>query len=99
MVYRRKNGRGTWLVAVPTPHGRVKRFTGTNHKPTAKAIERMLIALGPKGQRAWNLLEMVEKDTLALGVLYDAYANSDLDGLRARLQDTNLAEHVEGWER
>jgi len=37
--------------------------------------------------------------SLSLGDLYDAYANNDLDGLRARLADADLAEHVQAWER
>jgi len=85
-------------VAVPTPHGRVKRSTGTNHKPTAKAMERMLVALGPKGQRAWDLLDRVANGTLILATLYDAYANNDLDGLRKRIKDANLADHVDAWQ-
>ncbi len=36
----------------------------------------MLVALGPKGPRAWDLLERVAQNTLALNALYDAYANN-----------------------
>ena len=97
MVYKR-NARDAWFVAVPTPHGRVKRSTGTGHKPTAKAMERMLVALGPKGQRAWDLLERVMKGSLTLGTLYDAYIHNDLDGLRARLEDADLGHQVDGWQ-
>jgi len=97
VVYHRKD-RNAWFVAVSTPHGRVKRSTGTNHKPTAKAMERMLFALGPKGQRARDLLDRVAKGTLMLATLYDAYANNDLDGLRKRIEDANLADHVDAWQ-
>ena len=97
MVYRRE-GRDAWFVAVPTPHGRAKRSTGTAHRATAVAMERMLTALGPKGRRAWDLLERVVDGSLSIGTLYDAYSNNDLDGLRARLQDADLAEHVDGWQ-
>ncbi|MGH7628192.1 MAG: tyrosine-type recombinase/integrase, partial [Gemmatimonadales bacterium] len=31
-------------------------------------------------------------------MLFDAYRNDDLDGLRARLSDLDLAEHIPGWE-
>jgi len=96
VVYRRKE-RDAWFVAVPTPHGRVKRSTGTTHRPTAVAMERMLVALGPKGRRAWDLIERVVDGTLTLGTLYDTYANNDLEGLRARLADADLAQHIDGW--
>ncbi len=97
MVYRRR-GRSGWYVAVPTRHGRVKRATGTTHKPTAKAIERMLEVLGPHGMRAWDLLDRVAAGTLSLAELFDAYSANDLDGLRARLADVDLAAHIAGWE-
>jgi|GEM_PF-565116 len=96
MVYR-KAGRDTWYVAVPTPNGRVKRSTGTTHRPTARAMERMLEELGPHGKRAWDLLERVAGGTLALADLFDAYSNNDLDGLRARLADVDLEPYVEEW--
>ena len=79
MVYRRKE-RDAWFVAVPTPHGRVKRSTGTTHRPTAVAMERMLVALGPKGRRAWDLIERVVDGTLTLGTLYDTYATTTSRG-------------------
>ena len=96
MVYKR-NERDAWFVAVPTRHGRVKRSTGTAHKPTAVGMERMLDVLGPKGRRDWDLLERVVDGTLTLGRLYDAYVNNDLATLRARLADADLTEHVPGW--
>ncbi len=96
MVYR-TTGRTTWYVAVPTPHGRVKRSTGTTHKPTARAMERMLEDLGPHGKRAWDLLERVADNSLSLADLFDAYSNNDLDGLRERLGDVNLEPYVAEW--
>ncbi|MGI9076845.1 MAG: tyrosine-type recombinase/integrase [Gemmatimonadaceae bacterium] len=96
MVYRRKN-RTAWFVAVPTPHGWVKRSTGTAHKPTAIAIERMLTVLGPKGRREWDVLERVANNSLALGVLFDAYCRNDLDRLRAEQNDLDLEPHVAIW--
>lgn len=52
MVYRRK-GRSAWFIAVPTADGgRVKRSCLTSHRPTARAMERMLEELGPRGRRA-----------------------------------------------
>jgi hypothetical protein len=70
VVYRR-SGRHAWFVGVPTPHGWVKRSTGTNHRPTAAAMARMLNALGPTGRREWDLLGQVVDGSLSLGDLYD----------------------------
>jgi integrase len=98
MVYRRKD-HDAWFVAVPTRSGRVKRSTRTTHRATARAIERMLEELGPKGLRAWDLLDRVEANTLTLGTLFDAFRNNDLDGLRARLADVDLGDHVDGWQQ
>ncbi len=97
MVYKRTD-RPTWFLAVPTPHGWVKRSTGTTHKPTAMAMERMLEVLGPKGRREWDLLGAVVDGTLSLGALFDAYRENDLEGLRGRLEEVDLAEHVERWQ-
>lgn len=72
-------------VAVPTRTGRAKRSTGTSRKPTAKAIERMLVDLGPNGQRAWDLLDRVEASTLSLADLFDAWSHQVLAGLGDRL--------------
>ena len=97
MVYQRSGGT-TFYVEVPTrTGGRVKLATGTKHRGTAKAIERMLIDLGPKGRRAWDLLEAVAGGVLTLGKLYDAFAVDDLDGLRARMVDVDLSPHVDTW--
>ena len=96
MVYRR-DGTEVWLIAVPTRTGRTKRSTGTTHRSTAKAMERMLIELGSKGQRAWDLLDRVEANTLSLTTLFDAWRANDLAGLRQRLDEVNLADHIAGW--
>jgi integrase len=96
MVYRRK-GKPEYYLAVPTRHGWLKRSAGTTDKATARAMERMLGALGPRGARAGDLLDSVADRTLALGDLYDAWRSNDLDGLRARRTDVDLAGHVDGW--
>jgi hypothetical protein len=57
---------------VPTRTGCIKRSTGSTDRATARAIERMLHALGPQGARAWDLLDSVAERTLSLGALYDA---------------------------
>ncbi len=97
MVYRRKH-RQTLDVAVPTRTGWIKRSTGTTDRATARAIERMLAQLGPSGTRAWDLLDAIVAKRLGLGALFDAYRNGDLDRLRARLTDVDLAAHIPSWE-
>jgi hypothetical protein len=56
MSYRRK---GTFYVRVPTVSGSVIRTTGTSDRATARAMERILEELGPRGLRAWDLLNPV----------------------------------------
>ncbi len=96
MPYRRR-GRTTWFVSVPTRTGRVKRSAGTTHRGTARAIEHMLADLGPKGQRAWDLLDRVADNSLDLGTLLDAYRRNELSLLRERLRDVDLEPHVARW--
>jgi integrase len=97
MVYRRR-GRPTYYLKLPTRTGWIQRSIGTSARATAKAIERMLVDLGPKGKRAWDLLEDVAEDRLTLGALYDAWKADDLDGLRSRRVDVDLASEVAGWQ-
>jgi len=96
-LYRRA-GRPSFYIGVPTQSGAwVKRSSGTDHRPTAKAIGRMVEAL--RQERAWDLLGAVADGTLALGPLYDAYRFGDLDGLRLRRADVDLTEHIGGWSK
>ena len=97
MVYRRR-GRPTYYLKLPTRTGWIQRSTGTSDRATAKAIERMLVDLGPKGTRAWDLLDDVAADRLTLGELYDAWKADDLAGLRARRVDVDLVGEVAGWQ-
>jgi integrase len=97
MVFRRQP-RPHWYVYLPTRTGWVQRSTGTTDKRTALAMERMLLDLGPKGKRAWDLLDAVLADDVTLGELYDAWQANDLDGLRARRADVDLTEHLNGWQ-
>ena len=97
MVYHRQ-GRPTYYLKLPTRTGWIQRSTGTSDRATAKAIERMLVDLGPKGKRAWDLLDDVAADRLTLGELFDAWSNDDLAGLRARRVDVDLSGEVAGWQ-
>jgi integrase len=94
MPYRR-DGVQQWYVAVPTRTGRVKRSSGTADKATARAIERMVKALGD--ERAWDLLDALVAQTLPIGELYDAWRANDLKGLRARHNEVDLEPLVAEW--
>jgi hypothetical protein len=58
MVFRR-GSRATFYLWLPTRTGREQRSTGTTDRATAKAMARMVEDLGPKGKRAWDLLDDV----------------------------------------
>jgi hypothetical protein len=54
----------------------------------------MLADLGPKGKRAWDVLEAVLSNRIRIGDLYDAYRNNDLDHLRERMRDVDLEPKI-----
>jgi integrase len=58
----------------------------------------MLEELGPKGARAWDLLDAVRDHELSLGALYDAWSRDDLAGLRSRQADVDLTSHLPAWQ-
>src|SRR5262245_46696534 len=111
MVYRRRNRaqpHGPFYVALVTRAGAVRKLsTDTTHRPTALAMARMLEQL--RAERAWDLLDLLTPatrgrgrpskaaQTLTLPRLYDAWRSNDLTGLRARMADRDLTEHLESW--
>ena len=97
MPYRRK-GSSAWYTNVATRTGWTCRSTGTRDKPTARAMERMLADIGPKGKRDWDLLDALATGRLTMGDLFDAYRIWDLDGLRDRMQDVDLEPKIADWQ-
>jgi integrase/recombinase XerD len=97
MPYRKKES-AVWYTHFPTRTGWKFRSTGVKDRATAKAIERMLADLGPKGKRSWDLLEAVLGGQLTMVELYDSYRNNDLDVLRARMKDVDLEAKVADWQ-
>ncbi len=109
MVYRRggKKAQTPFYVALVTRTGAVRKLsTQTTHRPTAQAMEEMLERL--RERRDWDLLEQLTPARgrgrpsraargLTLPQLFDAWRMNDLAGLRARLADVDLTEHLEGW--
>jgi integrase len=96
MVFRRR-GRPTLYLKLPTRTGWVQRSTGTSDRGVARAMARMLVELGPHGDRAWDLLDAVLENRLSLGTLFDAWQMDDLGGLRSRMRDVDLTSHIPGW--
>jgi integrase len=97
MPYKRE-GSSAWYTNVPTRSGWTYRSTGTQDKATAKAMERMVSDLGPKGKREWDLLDAVTSGHLTLGRLYDAHRFNDLETLKAALNDLDLEPKVVDWQ-
>lgn len=93
-----KRGR-TFTIRVPTRSGVIARTAGTGHKPLVREMEKMLEVLGPRGRRDWELLDAVADGRLTVAQLHDAYSRQDLDGLRARLSDVDLAALIPDWQR
>jgi integrase len=98
MSPHRPKGRTIWRVKVPTRYGWVDRSTGSRDKNTAKAMDRMLEDLGPRGKRSWDLLDRIADSTLTLGRLYDAWRIDALDLLRAELDDKDLRPLLKQWQ-
>jgi integrase len=88
----------TYFIGIPSrSRGWIKRTTGTLDKSLARSMSRMVDDLGPRGRRAWDLLEAVESKRLAVAQLYDAYSMGRLDLLREQLEDVDLEPQVSDW--
>ncbi len=101
MVHRRGRSKdGPWELNIPTRVGWRKASTGTRDKSVAKAMELMVAQLGPMGAREWDLLEAVALPPrrLKLAELFDAYRRRDLEGLRTRMDDLDLAPYLDRWQ-
>lgn len=88
-------GRSTYYMDIRTPSGSVRRSLGTDNKATAKRIEAEIQRL--IGKREWELLNAVIDERLTVGELYDASHSHQLDAVRARLSDVDLAPLVDEW--
>lgn len=91
---------GVYYVGIPTqPSGWVKRSTGTRQRALASNIARMVDELGPRGRRAWHLLEPVANGRLSIGELHDAFSAGPtaLKELETVLKDVDADSEVEKW--
>jgi integrase len=94
-IYKRGK---VFAIYVPTRNGgRAVKTTGTMHKPTAQKMAAMLLNLGQKGQRRWDLLDPLVDGRLTVPQLYDAYAHNVTEQLLAELADIDLQDFVSGW--
>lgn len=58
----------------------------------------MVSSLSRRGSRDWDLIDALCDGRLALGELYDHWRNDDLDTVRARLNDVDLAPYIDAWD-
>ena len=85
-----------WYVGIPTRSGAwVKQSARTRDRSVAKAIARTIDRLRDKHERA--LLDAVCTGQLSVAELYAADVANDLEGLKARLADVDLAQHLTPW--
>lgn len=92
-------GKRVFYTKLPTRTGWQSVSTGTRDRDTAKAIERMLHDLGPRGRRDWELLDAVADHRLPIGDLFDAWRANHLDRVRTMLGDVDLEPAVARWLR
>jgi integrase len=95
MIWKQKKKR-VYYGKLPTRTGWKDISLGTQDRDTAIAMQRMLDEF--KHQRRWELIEAIGP-RLRVGVLYDAYQRGEIDGLLARLKDTDLSARVQDWQR
>lgn len=95
MTLYRATGRLIWTLKVPTIGGDWLSYsTATKHHATARRMERMIEHMGSRGERAWDLINMVHAGTFSVSQLFDRYclAGKDLGELRASLHQIDLAQ-------
>jgi integrase len=98
MTIFRATGRAIWTVKIPDTSGEWLPYsTGTTNQATARRIERMVEHLGPRGERAWDLLWKVHAKELTVPALYDRYAQAsrDVAALRRSLAEADLEPMVQ----
>jgi integrase len=112
MVFKRGD---VYFVRVPLRSGgSVKKTTASTDRHTAKRIEAMVLELASRhewklldavtgGDRRTLDGETGRvartEDTLPLAQVFAAHVRNELEGLKARLSDEDLAEHIEAWQK
>lgn len=98
MTIYRPAGRSIYTIKLPKATGEWLPYsTRTKNLATARRMERMVEHLGPQGERAWDVLDVVHDGTRGVADLYDLYCRADKDVARLRglLKQTDLATLVE----
>jgi integrase len=91
-------GRRIYVVKVPRENKAwIPISTGSFHAATARRMQDMVDRLGPKGARAWDILDRLHTRTLSVGELFDRWveAGQDVEQLRQSLRAVNLEPMVE----
>lgn len=100
MTMFRATGRAIWTIKVPTKTGEWLPYsTGTKHQATARRIERMIEHLGPRGERAWDVIDQIHDGTRTIPQLFDSYCGAEKDVIRLRiaLKQSDLGLFVQSF--
>lgn len=101
MTAFRPKGRRVHQLKIGTRDGAwIMRTSGTRDANTAKKMQRMVDELGPRGARAWDVVDRLEAKTLDVAALWDLWVehDKDLGRVRAHLDDIDLEPWVATWE-
>lgn len=92
-----RKGKGKVLqIYVGSVAGYKQRSTGTTIPAEARKIERMCETL--RDAQEWELLDRVLAGKLTLRDLYAAHIANALPTLKARFNDVDLADYLDGWQ-
>lgn len=94
---RGKAGNLTIIVPARNASGYVLRSIGSASTTLKTQMRRMCREL--KADREWWLLDAVRDDRCSLPRAYDHWSARTLDHLRAELSESNLTDHLDGWEQ
>jgi integrase len=98
-AFKRK-GRTILVVKLRSSAGKwISRSTGTRDVVTARKMQGMIDELGPKGERAGDVIDAIVTGRLTLPALYDLWrvSNRDIGAIRSRLADIDLEPLVVTW--
>lgn len=98
-AFKRK-GRSIFLVKIRNSAGKwIALSTGTRDHITARKIQGALDDIGPKGDRAQDIIDALLSGRLAVPAFYDLWrvTNRDVGAIRSRLADIDLEPLVATW--
>jgi len=84
-----------WFITVPRKDGGYARLSsGTHDFQVATAMQAMVVALGRRGSRDWDIIDAIVDRRANVAVVFDHYPN-DLERLRAEIADEDLAGTID----